>query len=85
MYTIEQQLSLKSDQVKTLSQANHFLEQKAEKMQQRIKELEVLHHENGALRAKIRELHFVEQKYKAYKQREPEIKHYLNAFTVMTR
>lgn len=82
---VKLQLHAELQQAKPLLQANRYLEQKAEALQRRIKELEAVDQESKAMTDRIKELEVIEKKYKAYKEREPEIKHYLNAFTTVTK
>jgi len=79
------QLAVASRQVQTISQSNQHLEETTEGLQTKITELLVHSRENKVLERRIKELEKVEQKYKAYKEREPEIKHYLNAFAAMSK
>ena len=79
------QLAIESQQVKTISQSTRHLEETNKGLQAKITELLVHTRENKVLEQRIRELEKVEQKYKAYKEREPEIKHYLNAFAAMSK
>lgn len=52
---------------------------------QHLASIQALREERIALQSRIEKLEAVEKKYKAYKDREPEIKHYLEQFSGIAR
>lgn len=68
-----------------LDEAKQSLAAIDKRMRQHLASIQALREERTGLQSSVERLEAVEKKYKAYKDREPEIKHYLEQFSGIAR
>lgn len=70
---------------KRLDEAKQSLAARDRRIRQHLASIQTLKEDRAALQSGVERLEAVEKKHKAYKDREPEIKHYLEQFAGIAR